>query len=80
MQAGWFISSGSGCMSSSNKQYRVCITGAGNVTVQQMKPRQVLWASNTKVRRAAEVPAMLWLNDDNVLSGEAMHFFTTLQK
>ncbi|WIA32961.1 hypothetical protein OEZ86_006126 [Tetradesmus obliquus] len=68
MQAGWFISSGSGCMSSSNKQYRVCITGAGNVTVQQMKPRQVLWASNTKVRRAAEVPAMLWLNDDNVLS------------
>jgi hypothetical protein len=72
MQAGWFISAESGCMSSTNKQYRVCITGAGNVTVMQVKPRKVVWASNTKVRKVADLPAMLWLSDDNVLSGKGL--------
>ncbi|KAF6253630.1 hypothetical protein COO60DRAFT_403192 [Scenedesmus sp. NREL 46B-D3] len=68
LQAGWYIDVDSGCMSSNNKRFRVCVTGPGNVTVVRVRPREVLWASNTKVRRATEFPAKLWLNDDNLLS------------
>jgi hypothetical protein len=57
-------------MTSSNKKYRMCISGPGNVTVIQVRPRKVLWASNTKIRRGTEFPAKLWLDDDNVLQGE----------
>jgi hypothetical protein len=57
------------CMTSTNKKYRMCISGPGNVTVIQVRPRKVLWASNTKIRRSSEFPAKLWLDDDNVLSG-----------
>jgi hypothetical protein len=71
LQAGWYMSVESeSCMTASNKKYRMCISGPGNVTVIQVRPRKVLWASNTKIRRGTEFPAKLWLDDDNVLQGE----------
>jgi hypothetical protein len=71
LQAGWYMSIDSeSCMASTNKKFRVCVSGPGNVTVIQVRPRKVLWASNTKIRRASDFPAKLWLDDDNVLSGD----------